>query len=143
MTWSLTEETLLVRIRVATILTQMTFVSAPVAAIILALWHNHHLDLRIGVLAASGGMQTCVAPLAPQRFELWWSDLPGSSHEESTGPSGARLLLVCAVDRPMVIVATEDALPVVIVVVIAVLVGAIVVISVIVVFVIVFVAFTM
>jgi hypothetical protein len=118
MTWSLTEETLLIRIRVATILTRMTFVSTPFATIILALWHNHHLDLRIGVLAASGGMQTCVAPLAPQRFELWWSDLPGSSHEESTRRSGARLLLLCAVDRPVAIVATEGTLPVAIVVVV-------------------------
>jgi hypothetical protein len=70
MTWSLTEETLLVRIRVAAILTQVTFVPAPIAATILALWHNHHLDLRIRVLTASGGMETRTAPLTPQRFEL-------------------------------------------------------------------------
>jgi hypothetical protein len=127
MTCSLTEETLLVRIRIAAILTHMTFVSAPVAAIVLAFWHNHHLDLRIGVLAASSGMETCVAPLAPQRFELWWSDLPGSSHEESTRPSDARLLLLRAVGRPVVIVTTEGTLPVAIVVVTTVVVGVLVV----------------
>ena len=65
MAWSLTEETLLIGIRVAAILAHMAFVPAPFAVVVLALGHNHDFDLRTGVLAASGGMEGCVAPFAP------------------------------------------------------------------------------
>jgi hypothetical protein len=126
MAWSLTEETLLVRTRVAAILAQMTFVPAPVAVVVLTLRRDHNFDLGIGVLTTSGGMETCVAPLAPQRFELWRSDLPGTSHEKSVRSSSARFLLLWTVCCPMVIATTEVALPAIIVVVI---VAAIVVIA--------------
>ena len=93
MAWSLTEETLLIGIRVAAILAHMAFVPAPFAVVVLALGHNHDFDLRTGVLAASGGMEGCVAPLAPQGLKLWRRHLPGSSHDIPTGARGARLLL--------------------------------------------------
>jgi hypothetical protein len=111
MTWSLTEEALLVRIRVAAILTQMTFVPTPIAVMILALWHNHYFDLRIGVLAASSGMEACIAPLAPYCFKLWWGDLPGSSHDKSAGSSSGRSLRTLAVRCPMVLATTIIAMP--------------------------------
>jgi hypothetical protein len=71
--------------------------------------------------------------------------LPGGSHKEATRSSGARLLLLCAVDRPVVIVTTEGTLPVAIVVVITVGVVCVVVvvIAIILVIVLVVVAFAM
>lgn len=111
MAWSLTEETLLIRIRVAAILFHMAFIPAPFAVVVLALWHNHDLDLRTGVLTGRGGMKGCVAPFAPQGLELWWRDLPGSSHDISARTSGARLFL-WTIRRPMIFATAEVALPV-------------------------------
>ena len=127
MAWSLTEETFLVWIRVAAIFALMTFVPAPVAVVYLALWHDHYSDLSISVLTASGRMETCIAPLAPQGFELWWSNLPRSSHEKSARTFSARLLLLLTVRWPMVIATTEAAMPTIRVVTVIVIVAIILV----------------
>lgn len=108
MAWPLTEQTLLVRIRVAAVVFYMAFVSASFAVVGLALWHNHDLDLRTGIMTGRGGMGNCVAPLAPQGLELRRRNLPGSSHDIT---ARTRLFL-WTIRRPMVFATAEVTLPV-------------------------------
>lgn len=121
MAWSLTEETLLVRIRIAAILAYMAFVPASLAVVVFTLWHNHDLDLLVGIMTGRGGMVGRVAPFAPQGLELWRRNLPGSSHDISAGTRGARLLLLWTIRRPMVFATTEVAMSAIVLIVLLIL----------------------